>query len=319
MDHRLTFLAFAVYLAISTTIVTAQHASAPGAASESHHGRSGELNESAAGAALMEQVVRQISQHQSIAAQVRHRSRMFGQQMVGAGRYLQQKSPQGLQINFALSVKSGDRAVSLLHVCDGRFLWMHDTLKERPQLSRVDLVRLRRAGAEQGGDFPSMLAGGGLPRLLHSIQQNFDIAAPQAFTFQDVPVWALACHWKPSRLAALLPQYPELLDDQGRVRGDELPAQFPDRIFLLVGQDDLFPYRVDFRRSRSEKESSLLDVNPAASSSLTTMELFEVQFDAPLDPGEFVYSPTNIEIHDRTDEMLKQIRESRGQGEATAR
>jgi hypothetical protein len=40
------------------------------------------------------------------------------------------------------------------------------------------------------------------------------------------------------------------------------------------------------------------------------MELFEVQFGAKLDPNEFVYSPTNIEIHDRTDEMLKQVRQS---------
>ena len=71
--------------------------------------------------------------------------------------------------------------------------------------------------------------------------------------FQDVPVWALAGRWRAEQLAARLPGQPDLFDDEGRLRVGELPEQLPDRILLLLGQDDLFPYHIDFRRTRSEK------------------------------------------------------------------
>jgi hypothetical protein len=269
-----------------------------------------QASDASAGTEMMRAVVEQITRHRSVAAQIRHRSRLYGQHLVGAGRYLQQQTEQGTQVRFSLSVQSNDRMVTLLHVCDGRFLWMHETLSGRPQLSRVDLARVRRSGVEQGGEIPTLTSGGGLPQLLASIERNFEIAPPQPLVFQDVPVWALACRWQPQRIAVLLPGIPDLIGGKGQVRSEELPEQFPDRVFLLVGQDDLFPYRIDFRRSRTGETFSTEREDPSASRSLTTMELFEVQFGAKLDPNEFVYSPTNIEIHDRTDEMLKQVRQS---------
>ena len=86
----------------------------------------------------------------------------------------------------------------------------------------------------------------------------------------------------------------------------------PDRVLLLVGQDDLFPYHIDFRRSVADDGSSLgASGGSTASRSLTTMELFEVQFNVPLDPMLFVYQSGSLEIDDRTDEYLSQMRKTR--------
>ncbi len=257
------------------------------------------------GAELLDQIVRQISNHDAVSAKVRHRADLFGQKLVGSGVYLQRRSDAGTQIRFSLSVQTDDRLVSVLHICDGRYLWMHDNLDGRAKVSRVDLNRLQRARAGQGREPLPMLMGGGLPQLLASLQQNFEVSPPQAVVFQELPVWALALRWKPSRLAQLLPDAKGLVDAAGNVRSEELPEQMPDRVFLLVGQDDLFPYHIDFRRTRSDENPS--DAKPSEavpSRSLTTMELFEVQFDAPLNPMLFVYKPTNIEINDRTDDYL---------------
>jgi hypothetical protein len=261
------------------------------------------------GEGLMEQIVQRIGQHASVSAKVRHRAQLFGQKMVGNGVYLQRNVAQGIQVRFVLAVQSGERKVSLLHVCDGRFLWMHDNLDGRPKLSRIDLLRLRQAGAGQGGEPLPVLLGGGLPQLLSSLQANFVVSAPQSVIFQDVPMWALACTWDPQQLVRVWPNAAEHLDARGRLDTRGLPEHMPDRVFLLVGQDDLFPYHIDFRRSEPEEGLSVLSADGrSASRSLTTMELFEVQFDAPLDPMAFVYSPTNIEISDRTDEFLARVK-----------
>jgi hypothetical protein len=227
---------------------------------------------------------------------------------VGTGNYLQSRQQQRLQVRFSLCYKTSERMVSLLHVCDGRTLWMFNNLEGRPTLSRVDLQRLRQVAAEHQGPAVPILQGGGLPQLLGSLQVHFLASQPKSVVFQDVPVWAITLRWDPQYLSDLLHQ-PDVLDDRGRLRPEVLPEQLPDSILLLVGQDDLFPYHVDFRRSLPS-DVALGDISGAssASRSLTTMELFEVQFDVPLDPALFVYQSGNMEIDDRTDSYLSELK-----------
>jgi hypothetical protein len=198
--------------------------------------------------------------------------------------------------------------VSLLHVCDGRILWMYDNLDGRPKVSRVDLGRLRQAAEEEGTRWMPIMLGGGLPQLLGSLAENFIAAPPQSVVFQDVPVWAIALRWDAESLSSLLGQA-DLFNDQGHLKTDRLPAQLPDRVFLLVGQDDLFPYHIDFRRSDTGDTLSSASIGKKSGShSLTTMELFEVQFNAPLDPMLFVYKPGNVEMDERTEKYLTRLK-----------
>jgi hypothetical protein len=260
---------------------------------------------------LMGRVVRRISDYSSVSAKVRHRSDLFGPSLVGSGIYLQSRQDERLQVRFSLSIKTDDRLLNLLHVCDGRTLWMFNNLDGRAELNRVDLARLREASggnSTASGAMMPILLGGGLPQLLGSLQANFTVSAPQSVVFQDVPVWALALRWKPDRLSKLLGRS-DLFDSRGQLVTQLLPEQMPDRIFLLVGQDDLFPYHIDYRRSVGDAAlPSFAAGRKAASRSLTTMELFEVQFNSPLDPMWFVYKPGNIKIVDQTDMYLVQLK-----------
>lgn len=227
---------------------------------------------------------------------------------MGSGVYLQRESEQGTQIHFALSVKAGERLVSLLHVTDGRFLYLRDNLDDRLKVGRVDLQRLRRSGA----------GGGGESRLLDDRRRSTSIAPKSAGKLPSVGTAirasrgacvGLGVYLDAQRLAEIWPDAEQLCDASGKLMIDRLPEQFPDRIFLLVGQDDLFPYRIDYRRSQPADRLSRLAGDDDVSRSIATMELFEVQFDAPLDPLLFAYRPGNDEkLEDRTDDYLIRLK-----------
>lgn len=258
----------------------------------------------AEGAKLIFDAIEQLSRQQTIAAKVRHRTQIFGHRLVGSGVYLQRKAQPDPLVRFSLSIQAGERSVSLLHICDGRFLWIRENFEPPGSLSRIDLRRIR--SGDDGlsrSSAPVTSLSGGIVQLLRSLQDNFEFDAPHSLTFQDVPVWAITCRWKTDRLAAYLSKKHSAVGENGQIQFEELPSQVPNQVLVLLGKDDLFPYHIDFRRrqglgSESEKHTE----------SLVTMELFEVQFNAPINPTLFAYKPGDIEITDGTDEYLAKQR-----------
>ena len=317
MDYRFTALTIGVLLAALAGSRVGGQRTAPaveGPGSRDAVPTAAVADRSARSMTLIQQAIRRLKEQESISANVRHRTELFGQKLVGSGRYYQTKSPKGLMFRLSLAVRSGDRTLSLLHICNGRTLWVRDTVDSTLQFSRIDLNRLREpqddpaAGAAAGS---AWLPGGGLPQLLTSLQANFDFDPPKGMEFQDVPVWALAGRWNPARLAKRLPAQLEILDDQGRLRMEHLPAQVPDRVLLLLGRDDLFPYHIDFRRTMAGDDSAAdTDDGYQTSRSLVTMELFEVQFGAALDPLLFVCNVADADAPDGTDRYLSKLRKN---------
>jgi hypothetical protein len=314
MDYRFTALTIGVVLAATAGIRWTEHVRS--AATRPLQAAAWEpatrvSSEPAATTSLIQQAVRQVNGQKSISAQVRHRTEMFDQKLVGSGTYHQMQSDKGLLVRFSLSVREKDRTISLLQVCDGRFLWSRDDTEEKPRLGRIDLQRLRAAAAAgriKAGATPLLLPGGGLGQLLASLDLEFDFGTPREMQFQDVPLWVLAGRWKPERLMAHVGARNDLLDTQGRINSDVLPAQLPDRVLLVLGRDDLFPYHIDFRRA--EPGHGVADDDLAwqrESRSLVTMELFEVEYGADLDPLLFVYEPGDAEPDDGTDEYVSKL------------
>ena len=255
------------------------------------------------GPKLMRQIVLACQDQASVSAKVRHQSHLFGQKLVGSGSYLQRKTERGLQVHFVLTAKAYERNLQLVQVNDGRYYWTNDNLENRPKLRRADLARLRRDAELMEVPKTPVLYGGGIVTLLASLEQSFVIARPQPVTFQQVPMWALAMRWKPQRLQELFPKS-ELFDEDGKLRLQQLPPQFPDRVFLLVGQDDLFPYRVDFRRTEEYPRWE----EQAPTKSVATMELFEVRFGAAIDPMKFKYQPPkDIRPENLTEKYLLEL------------
>ena len=79
-----------------------------------------------------------------------------------------------------------------------------------------------------------------------------------------------------------------------------LPEHMPDRVVLLLGQDDLFPYCVEYRRTIDGKDVKLVG-----------MKLFQVNINVPIEPSFFLYNPGKQGFVNETDEFLKSLEADR--------
>jgi hypothetical protein len=103
---------------------------------------------------------------------------------------------------------------------------------------------------------------------------------------------------KPAILAQLIPEQNPAADPNQPPNLKTLPAQAPTHVELYIGVDDLFPYKVDFKRVTDGK-SSLEETQP-----MYTVEFYDVQRNIALDPVQFVYQPGEIAPSDDTDVFI---------------
>jgi hypothetical protein len=251
----------------------------------------------------------------SVSAKIRHRVDLFGKQLVGDGEYREQRRNGIPAIRLELKIQIGDSTSSLLQVCDGRYCWTYRKLFAKESLSRIDAVRAVAAlaqaekpaenAAENGPRPAGMLPGlGGLPRLLRGLNANFQFTSAQRGQWGTQPVWRLEGGWRPALLARILPKQKEAIEQGQPVDLSRLPEQLPDRVVLYLGQDDLFPYRIEYCRTAGKKDG---DTEGEATRDLVTVELYEVHMNIPLDPGQFIYSPGSVEFSDQTDAFLQAV------------
>ena len=76
-----------------------------------------------------------------------------------------------------------------------------------------------------------------------------------------------------------------------------LPDHVPDSVTLFLGQEDCFPFRIDYLRS----------VPKSSPRCLMSLEFFELNFNGPIDSGQFIFTPGNLPIIDRTDEFVRSV------------
>ena len=79
--------------------------------------------------------------------------------------------------------------------------------------------------------------------------------------------------------------------------------RLPQEVLLLVGQADLFPYRIEYRRLETPRAAERrwppipyqLSANP-----MVVLELSDVAFDVPIAAGQFDYTPGDVDWVDQT-------------------
>jgi hypothetical protein len=239
---------------------------------------------------------------------------MFGQQLVGSGLYLQQRSPRGLLLRLELKLDVGGRLSSLEQVCDGRFLWIRRELAGGETLGRVDLDQIRAAIGPAGRQTwtdanTNWLALGGLPRLMSTLTENFAFDAPQPNRIASTPVWTVEGRWKRERLASLLPDQKDRISAGAPVDTRQLPPHLPDCVIVALRKDDLFPARIDFRRSEGASLGS--DAGSAGESqSMMVLEFLDILAPARLDDAQFRYQPGRQEVVDHTELYLQMLKGS---------
>ncbi len=254
---------------------------------------------------LLTRAIRLVEGHRSISARLWQRVELFGKQLEGTGIYLEQRSDEGLQLRLELKFPLDGEPCVLLQVCNGRYLWKYEKFGTSARLGRIDTLRVVQALDERGGlGGPGNLrpwpGWGGIPRLLRSLNRDFDFSAPQAAELSGgFPTLRIEGRWKPDRLVALYPAY--LGAGQGR-EGDAsaLPPHVPQRVVLHLGRDDLFPYRIEFRRGESSSGTH-------AEHLMAVMELREVVFNVPIGREQFHYDPGTQGYTEQTDRFLESL------------
>jgi hypothetical protein len=316
----------------SESVVPYQAAAEPGVAPAI------DFTQQANGDALMAAVFERIQRHTSIFARLHHQASFGGQEFSGSGTYWQQGRGDELQVYLELQI-SGLEA-SFLQVNTGRMLWIDRRLPSGRTIASYNLGLLRtenRASNESeldlgGGRFPagSWVASaheGGLPGLFASLGNCFRFLRPQAMQLslapplveqpKDMAVYVVVGHWKPEKLAALVgPTTKE--GDAGEESTDKVspfPEHYPAEVLLLIGQQDLFPYWIEYRRLETPDAAGADGSRPfyhLSPSPMVVLKFTDVAFNVPVAAGLFDYvPPAKVDWSDETGALIQRIRKER--------
>lgn len=280
------------------------------------------IQESEVPSSLVRDAAATLAAQDSVNVKLRLRVDMFGQELKGSGRYLQGAS-LSRQFRFELKLQLGDSFSSVQQVCDGQSLWIRRQIDGPPTIAKVDLAKVDAsiesaivnggiAGNAAPGDTPPMLipgagglAAGGLAGVLFGLDRAFDFREATDTTIGEVPMRAVTGTWKPSRLVRMLPDQKVAIEGGGKVDLTKLPLHMPDHVVVFLGRDDLFPYRIEYRRSKDGNPPAALDASPV--STMVSMELFEARFGSGVDSQEFIYTPGAAPVGDDTPAYLTEL------------
>jgi hypothetical protein len=292
---------------------------------------------------LITQAASRLERRASVSARLRHQVYLSGSPLYGIGSYWQQGSGEDLRVRLELQIAGQD--ANLLQVSDSRFLWLERNLPTGRMVSRVDLRQLRAdpsiSPAHLDGPEPGSASWtasglishtGGLPSLLASLGENFSFLPPQAMRLaaqttdpqtSSIPVFAVVGHWRPEKIAALVTKGQAGIDGSQQSPSDSplptshspLPSRLPREVLLLVGQSDLFPYRIEYRKLETPRFNPngppipyQLSANP-----MVVLEMNDVTFDVQIETGQFDYAPGDADFTDQTAVVLERLRQDRNQ------
>lgn len=261
------------------------------------------------GQELLEHAILTLESRPSVSARIRQSVDLFGHQPVGSGVYLEQRSGGQPLFRLEMRMQLGSESSSLLHVCDGRHLWVYRKIGEGETLGRIDVGRVAEALEDSGkmhqiakvGYWPGL---GGLPRLLRGLHAAFDFTSVEETRLADqMPVWRLRGEWKQARLAKLLPEQ-DIADTGKPVDFSKLPPHLPDHVLVLLGKTDEFPYRIEYRRRTPNGHQA---EGSSGSRAIVTVQLHQVNLSAPIHPTRFLYNPGDLEYSDDTNLFISRL------------
>ena len=119
-----------------------------------------------------------------------------------------------------------------------------------------------------------------------------------------VPVWRIVGRLKPSLLAAALEEDKDKKAARAGkpIDSGKLPRQLPDHVVIHLGQANLFPYRIEYRRSPPGKplpgKQSVGSTSAplAEGEAVVVMNLYQVAINVPIPAEQFDYNPGNARL-----------------------
>lgn len=237
--------------------------------------------------------------HGWISARLRHTTELFGQRVQGEGLY--QQGPN-LRMRYELrTLWSENRPpATLLQVCDGQALWEFRDVEGSRALQKARCEPILAALRDKGQAAIPIPVGqgfiglGGLSQLLRSVATDFTFEPAAA---AQPEVLRLVGAWKYAALARIAPDQFPLKSGSETVQPDKLPEHVPHYVEVVLGAENMFPYRFRYFRN-----------TPQGAQVLLTIEFFDVVFEEPIAEQNFIYQPgPNLIAIDITHEYLQRI------------
>jgi len=272
------------------------------------------------GQQLVAEAASRLALQPAVAARIRQRAVLLGQELVGSGAYQQVLVEGRTRIRLELKLQVDERLTTLLQINDGVVLWIRRDDDAQRTVDYVNLRLVREAARRSsttplGPVSPESLAIGGLSQLLQGLDRNFDFGPPVEESLHNVPVWTVRGRWKKERLAALLPDRKEQILAGAAIPPDLLPTHLPEHVTVMLGRDDfipLFPYRIEYGRRDSPHTSSAAERGRAGEGArserwMVVMELFNVRRQWEIDPRAFEYHRGSEHVENKTDFYLQRL------------
>jgi hypothetical protein len=282
------------------------------------------------GDSLISQAAAQLERRESISARLRYQLYLGSNELYGLGSYWQKGAGEDLHVRLELQI-AGQEA-DLLQVSNSRFLWIERRLPIGRTVTRLDLRQLRAEATFGGSTLGDIQPGnaswtsppaeliahaGGLPSLLFALGDSFTFLPPQTMRLASkpdagqqttsIPFFAVVGHWRKEKLAKLLVADP--------ATGEKpIPARLPEEVLILIGQADLFPYRLEYRKQETPiaaNQAGAAIPYQLSSSPMVVLEFTDIAFDVPIEPGQFNYTPGDVEWTDRTAAILEKLKSAR--------
>ncbi|MCS7303549.1 MAG: hypothetical protein NZ602_00370 [Thermoguttaceae bacterium] len=276
---------------------------------------------------LLERAILNLETWSSVNAKIHYYFELFNDQTVnGIGNYSALLSESGQLFRWELHLPFQNQTLHWWQLFDGQSLWTYQTLPkdQKEQLTRVDVLQLAEHLKKQGnlpklgeiGNWPGL---GGLPRLLRSLHANFQFTLLEPGSIrvtdgqhsQQLPVWKLLGTWKPERLTMLLPDQAQGIYQSQPIQWEKLPVGIPDQVVVFLGQEDLFPYEIQYRRKLSRRWTRWLTEFAWLRSEdrcLAKLEFVELSLNVPLPAETFHFQPpAHLKPIDATQEFIQQI------------
>lgn len=317
MKYKLPTLALAFCLAATVGVVASKSAQNM---EQKEFAKTGPPDQSAksteteksdlSGQQLVAQAAYQLLLAPGLQAKTRQSVQLFNQKLVGTGSYRQLTNGPKLYLDLDLKLQGPDQVRGLRQISDGDSLWEIRAEGDSTSFSHVNLGRLREVAGELDPALPPSfwMAVGGIPRLLAKLEERFTFESPEAMKIGEYPVWRVEGEWSRSMLAQILPEYQEAILAGQKPPLEELPAQLPHGVTLILGRDrkvPLFPYRFAFYRRVNGEESGTVERVP-----MVTWELFELQIRAELQPDDFRFRAPDQDSQDKTELYVSRLKKA---------
>jgi len=269
------------------------------------------------GDAYLAEVLAAMERRPNVSAKLRHQSRIDADTLLGSGNFWQLGAGPQRLTRWEMQTQVADKAASYVQVFDGRYLWTDRTVPSGRQIHRLDVgnlkarLRTNPKALNESSNWEDLVRGaefrGGLSQMLADLLRRYHFAPPRATQLNGFAVEALIGQWQPNQFAELCP-----------ILGEEQnwPEQLPHHVLVLVGQSNLFPYVIEFRRSTDAELAENLSGLKPTHDPLVRYEIFEVRFADAIDGTVFQFKPGDVDWSDETSLVFDQLNKQKGAAEA---